>query len=71
MSTSINNNIPSTIQVSNSFNISEYVFKNQTAEQIYNIIKNEIIKNYQKDGEDILINTTNNFVMQITLIKNE
>ena len=49
MSNSINNKISSTIQIAYSFNISKYDFKNQTPEQIYDIIKNEIIKNYQKD----------------------
>ena len=37
----------------------------------YEKVINEIIKSFQKDGEDVLINTTNNYVLQVTSLKNE
>ena len=70
-------NIPTTITttMSTSYNIikekGEYSFQNHTTEEIYEIIKNEILKDFQKDGEEIVINTTNNYIYQITSSKNE
>ena len=44
----------------------EYSFKNHTTEEIYEKVKNEIIKTFQKDDEEIVINTTNNYIFQVT-----
>ena len=65
--------IPTTISTSYN-NIKDkrvYSFQNHTTQEIYEVIKNEILKDFQKDGNEIVINTTNNYIYQITSSKNE
>ena len=46
-------------------------FKNKTNQEIYDIIKKEILPSFPPDGKSIVINGTDNYVFQITNNKNE
>ena len=52
-------------------NENDKCFKNSTKEEIYEIIKNEIIKNFPNNGESVLINTEKNFAFELISLKNE
>ena len=60
-------------KVNNSFlnNDLNHLFPNHTTEEIYQIIKNDIIKNFHKEGNGIIINTRGEYVLEITTLKNE
>ena len=60
-------------KVNNSFlnNDLNHLFPNHTTEEIYQIIKNDIIKNFHKEGNEIIINTRGEYVLEITTLKNE
>ena len=49
----------------------ECLLENKNKEEIYDIIKNEIIQNYPENGESVVIETEDNYVFQITTGSNE
>ena len=75
MPTTIQERIMTTIPIHiysyNNINEKMDSFKNFKTEKIYEIIRNGIIKTFPEEGEDILINTTENYTLQLTSLKNE
>ena len=51
-------------------NENDKCFENSTKEEIYEIIKNEIIKIFPNIGESVLINTEKNFAFELISFKN-